>query len=60
MCIYIYICTYTCSHIIQSVSIISIFEFSIRESQSEQIDCGCFFDTMSDFNVPGSRPKKTR
>ena len=26
--------------------------------KSEQINCGCFFDTMSDFNVPGSRPKK--
>ena len=27
--------------------------------KSEQINCGCFVDTMSDFNVPGSRPKKT-
>ena len=26
--------------------------------KSEQINCGCFFDTMSDFNVPGSRPNK--
>ena len=34
-----------------------IFKLSLK---SEQINCGCFFDTMSDFNVPGSRPKKTR
>ena len=34
-----------------------IFNLSLK---SEQIDCGCFFDTLSDFNVPGSRHKKTR
>ena len=34
-----------------------IFNLSLK---SEQINCGCFFDTMSDFNVPGSRPKETR
>ena len=34
-----------------------IFNLSLK---SEQINCGCFFGTMSGFNVPGSRPKKTR
>ena len=43
---------------LRSVSIISIFEFQFESLKSEQINCGCFFDTMSDFNVPGSRPKK--
>ena len=32
-----------------------LFNLSLK---SEQINCGCFFDTMSDFNVPGSRPNK--
>ena len=31
--------------------------FNLRV-KSEQIKCGCFFDAMSDFNVPGSRPNK--
>ena len=30
----------------------------LESLKSEQINCGCFFDTMSDFNVPGSRPKQ--
>ena len=30
--------------------------FNLRVSNPN--DCGCFFDTMSDFNVPRSRPKK--
>ena len=34
-----------------------IFNLSLK---FEQINCGCFFDTMSDFNVPVSRHKKTR
>ena len=42
----------------RSVSIISIFEFPFESLKSEQLNCGCFLDTMSDFNVPGSRPKK--
>ena len=33
--------------------------FQFESLKSEQIKCGCFFGTMSDFNVPGSRPKKT-
>ena len=32
-----------------------IFDLSLK---SEQINCGCFFDTMPDFNVFGSRLKK--
>ena len=32
--------------------------FQFESLKSEQINCGCFFDTMSDFNVPGSRPQK--
>ena len=32
--------------------------FQFESLKSEQINCGCFFDAMSDFNVPGSRPKK--
>ena len=32
--------------------------FQFESFKSEQIDCGCLFDTMSDFNVPGSRPKR--
>ena len=31
--------------------------FNLRV-KSEEIDCGCLFDTMSTFNVPGSRPQK--
>ena len=34
-----------------------IFDLSLK---SEQISCGCFFYTMSDFNVLGSRPKNAR
>ena len=30
----------------------------LESFKSEQLNCGCFFDTMSDFNVPGFRPKK--
>ena len=45
---------------VRSLSIISIFEFQFESLKSEQIHCGCLFDTMSDFNVPGSRPQKTR
>ena len=33
--------------------------FQFESLKSEQINCGCFFDTMSDFKVPGARPKKT-
>ena len=32
--------------------------FQFESLKSEQINCGCFIDTMSDFNVPGSGPKK--
>ena len=32
-----------------------IFNLNLK---SEQINCGCFFDTISDFKVPRSRPKK--
>ena len=35
-------------------------DFQFERLKSEQINCGCFFYTMPDFNVPGSRPKKTR
>ena len=57
--IYIYIHVYIYIYIhIRSVSIISIFEFQFESLKSEQINCGCSFDTMSDFNAPGSRPKK--
>ena len=34
--------------------------FQFERIKSEQINCGCVFDTMSDFNVPGSRPKQTQ
>ena len=36
------------------------FNLRIFNFKSEQINCACFFDTMSDFNVPGSRPKQTQ
>ena len=39
-------------------SIVSIFEFSIWESQIRTNQLWMFFDTMSDFNVPGSRTKQ--
>ena len=33
--------------------------FNLRISNPNKLrNCGCFFDTKSDFNVPGSRPKK--
>ena len=33
--------------------------FNLRISNPNKLrNCGCLFDTMSDFNVPGSRPKK--
>ena len=32
--------------------------FNLRVSNPSKLICGCFFDTMSDFNVPGSRPNK--
>ena len=35
----------------------NLSNFPFESLKSEQINCGCFFDTMSDFNVPGSRPK---
>ena len=31
-------------------------KFQIESLKSERINCGCFFDAMSDSNVPGSRP----
>ena len=36
----------------------SIVQF--ESLKSEQIHCGCSVDPMPDFNVPGSRPQKTR
>ena len=30
--------------------------FQFESLKSGQFHCGCSFDTMSDFNVPGSRP----
>ena len=33
--------------------------FQFENLKSEPINCGCVFDTMSDFNVPGSPPQKT-
>ena len=32
--------------------------FNLRVSKSNKFIVDMFFDTMSDFNVPGSRPKK--
>ena len=32
--------------------------FQFESLKSGQFNCGCFFDTMSAFNVPGSRPNK--
>ena len=34
--------------------------FNVRVSNPTKLIVDVFFDTMSDFNVPGSRPKKTR
>ena len=34
--------------------------FNLRVSNPYKLIVDVFFDTMSDFNVPGSRPKKTR
>ena len=34
--------------------------FNLRVSNPNKLIVDVFFDTMSDFNVPGSRPKKTR
>ena len=33
--------------------------FNLRVSNPNKSIVDVFFDTMSDFNVPGSRPKKT-
>ena len=45
------------------LSTVGFHNFNLRilnlRVKSEQFNCGCFFDTMSDFNVPGSRPKQT-
>ena len=34
--------------------------FNLRVSNPNKLIVGVFCDTMSDFNVPGSQPKKTR
>ena len=34
--------------------------FNLRVSNPNKLIVDVFFDTMSDFNVPGSRPKETR
>ena len=34
--------------------------FNLRVSNPNKLIVDVFFDTMSDFSVPGSRPKKTR
>ena len=34
--------------------------FNLRVSNPNKLILDVFFDTMSDFNVPGSRPKTTR
>ena len=34
--------------------------FNLRVSNPNKLTVDIFFDTMSDFNVPGSRPKKAR
>ena len=34
--------------------------FNLRVSNPSKFIVDVFFDTMSDFNVPGSRPKKKR
>ena len=33
---------------------------NLRVSNPNKLNVDIFFDTMSDFNVPGSRPKETR
>ena len=34
--------------------------FNLRVSNTNKLIVDVFVDTMSDFNVPGSRPRKTR
>ena len=62
MCIYIYIYDYS----YQIYSTVGFHNFNLRifnlrvSNPNKLIVDVLFFDTMSDFNVPGSRPKTTR
>ena len=65
--IYTYICTFTHTYTrtrthTRTVGFhdFNLRIFNLRVSNPNKLIVYVFFDTMSDFNVPGSRPKKTR
>ena len=66
--IYIYIyscmCMYSCIYLNTSSTVgfhnFNLRIFNLRVSNPNKLIVDVSFDTMSDFNVPGSRSKKTR
>ena len=64
MYIYTYMYRYTCTHMSYTYTIgfhnFNLRIFNVRVSNPNKFIVDVFVDTMSDFNVPGSRPKKTR
>ena len=59
-CFRCFLCTRECIFEILTVGFhnFNLRIFNLRISNPKQSICVCFFDTMSDFNAPGPRPKK--
>ena len=58
MCVYIYIYIYIYGSPAVGFHDFNLRNFSLRVSNPNKFFVDVFFDTMSDFNVPGSRATK--